>query len=89
MKLFRRIATSFVVFALVAALVSCGGEPVAFTDLPIPPEARPLESGLLTGSGSVLTIGRRTATADARITDGNDRLVAQAVATCLVMPRAT
>jgi uncharacterized lipoprotein YmbA len=44
-KLFRRIAMSFVVLTLVTLLAACGGEPVAFNDLPIPPEARPLESG--------------------------------------------
>jgi hypothetical protein len=44
-KRFRRIATSFVVVLFVAALAACGGEPVAFADLPIPPEAQPLESG--------------------------------------------
>jgi hypothetical protein len=44
-KLFRRLAMTFAVLALVTLLAACGGEPVTFTDLPIPPEARPLESG--------------------------------------------
>lgn len=45
MKLFHRLAVSFIVLALTALLAACGGEPVTFADLPIPPEARPLEAG--------------------------------------------
>lgn len=45
-----------------------------------------LDSGLLRCRGTVTTIGRRTATAEARITDARDRIVAHAVATCLLFP---
>lgn len=45
-----------------------------------------LDSGVLRCRGTVTTIGRRTATAEARITDSRDRVVAHAVATCLLFP---
>ena len=45
MKLFHRLATTFAVFVLVTLLAACGGEPVTFAELPIPPEAQPLDSG--------------------------------------------
>lgn len=48
--------------------------------------AATLESGMLTCRGQVMSIGRRTGTAEARITDSADRVVAHAVATCLIMP---
>ena len=40
--------------------------------------------------GRVLNVGRRVATAEARITDARDRLVAHATTTCLVfeIPKA-
>ncbi|NMN98335.1 PaaI family thioesterase [Antrihabitans stalactiti] len=46
------------------------------------------DSGLLTCEGRVVTIGRRTATAEATITDSNDKLIAHAVATCMLLPMA-
>jgi hypothetical protein len=45
MKLFRRLALSFAVLVFVTLLAACGGEPITFAELPIPPEAQPLESG--------------------------------------------
>lgn len=44
-----------------------------------------LESGRLTCRADVVTIGRRTATAEARVVDSHGRLVAHAVATCLLI----
>jgi uncharacterized protein (TIGR00369 family) len=41
-------------------------------------------SGLLTCAGSVLSRGRRTALAEARLTDGTGRLVAIATSSCLI-----
>lgn len=43
-----------------------------------------IESGTLRCEGRVLTIGRRTATAEAHITDASGRLIAHAVTTCLI-----
>ena len=48
--------------------------------------AATVDSGLLTCEGTVVTIGRRTATAEARITDGSGRVIAHAVTTCLLIP---
>lgn len=48
--------------------------------------AATLDSGLLTCEGRIVTIGRRAATAEARITDNADRVVAHAVTTCLLLP---
>ncbi|GHH85714.1 phenylacetic acid degradation protein [Streptomyces sulfonofaciens] len=45
-----------------------------------------LASGRLVCEGKVLTLGRRTATSEARILDQQDRLVAHASTTCLVFP---
>lgn len=45
-----------------------------------------LDSGVLRCRGTVTTIGRRTATAEARITDSRERVIAHAVATCLLFP---
>ena len=50
--------------------------------------AATLDSGLLTCVGRVVSIGRRTATAEAQITDSTGRVIAHAVATCLIMPLA-
>lgn len=47
--------------------------------------AATLDSGTLRCEGRVVTIGRRTATAEATITDGAGRTVAFAVASCLVI----
>ncbi|MDW5329929.1 PaaI family thioesterase [Plantactinospora sp. KLBMP9567] len=44
-----------------------------------------LDSGKLVCRGEVVTIGRRAATAEARIVDGKGRVVAHAVATCLLI----
>jgi uncharacterized protein (TIGR00369 family) len=43
-----------------------------------------VESGTLRCVGTVLQRGRRTALAEARLTDGADRLVAHATSTCLL-----
>ncbi|HEY6592505.1 MAG TPA: PaaI family thioesterase [Asanoa sp.] len=43
-----------------------------------------VESGLLRCVGTVLQRGRRTALAEARLTDAADRLVAHATSTCLL-----
>lgn len=47
--------------------------------------AATVDSGVLTCEGTVVTIGRRTATAEARITDGSGRVIAHAVTTCLLI----
>ena len=47
--------------------------------------AATVAGGLLTCTGRVVTIGRRTATAEARIVDAADRVIAHAVTTCLIM----
>jgi uncharacterized protein (TIGR00369 family) len=43
-----------------------------------------LDSGRLTCRADVVSFGRRTATAEARILDGRGRVVAHAIATCLL-----
>ncbi|GAB2615781.1 phenylacetic acid degradation protein [Paractinoplanes abujensis] len=45
-----------------------------------------LSSGRLTCVGTVLQSGRRTALAEARLTDSSGRLVAQAMSSCMVFP---
>ena len=45
-----------------------------------------LASGRLTCVGSVLQSGRRTALAEARLTDAKGRLVAQAMSSCMIFP---
>lgn len=45
-----------------------------------------LASGVLTCTGTVVAMGRRTATAEARIVDEAGRTIAQAISTCLLMP---
>lgn len=45
-----------------------------------------VDSGLLQCEGTVLQRGRRTALAEARLTDGGGRLVAHATSTCLLFP---
>nr|WP_221377994.1 PaaI family thioesterase [Actinoplanes polyasparticus] len=47
-----------------------------------------LASGRLTCTGSVLQSGRRTALAEARLSDGSGRLVAQAMSSCMLFPLA-
>ncbi len=42
------------------------------------------DTGPLTATGEVVTMGRRTALAEARLTDGNGRLVAHATSSCLL-----
>ena len=44
------------------------------------------DSGTLTCTGSVLQSGRRTALAEARLTDAQGRLVAHATSSCLIFP---
>lgn len=48
--------------------------------------AATLDGGLLSCEGRVVSIGRRTATAEAQITDLTGRVICHAVATCLIMP---
>ncbi|MFZ2511977.1 MAG: PaaI family thioesterase [Gordonia sp. (in: high G+C Gram-positive bacteria)] len=48
--------------------------------------AATIDSGLLTCEGTVVSIGRRTATAEAQITDKTGRVIGHAIATCLIMP---
>ena len=45
-----------------------------------------VESGLLTCEGTVIQRGRRTALAQAQLTDGQGRLVAHATSTCMIFP---
>jgi uncharacterized protein (TIGR00369 family) len=47
------------------------------------------ESGRIRCEGSVIHLGRTVATAEARIVDGEDRLIAHATTTCLVMRPGT
>ena len=48
------------------------------------------DSGVVRTEGRTLNVGRRAATAEARITDSKDRLLAHATTTCLVfeIPKA-
>ncbi|MEV4812472.1 PaaI family thioesterase [Micromonospora avicenniae] len=45
-----------------------------------------VDSGTLVCVGTVLQRGRRTALAEARVTDAGSRLVAHATSTCLILP---
>jgi len=49
------------------------------------------DSGTVRTEGKTLNVGRRAATAEARITDSKDRLIAHATTTCLVfeIPKET
>jgi uncharacterized protein (TIGR00369 family) len=49
------------------------------------------DSGAVRTEGKTLNVGRRAATAEARITDSQGRLIAHATTTCLIfeMPKAT
>jgi uncharacterized protein (TIGR00369 family) len=47
-----------------------------------------VDSGRLTCVGTILSQGRRTALAEARLTDARDRLVAHATSSCLLFPLA-
>ena len=42
------------------------------------------ETGLITATGTVLSRGSRTALAEARLTDGRDRLLGYATSTCMI-----
>src|SRR5499425_1615300 len=44
------------------------------------------ETGLITAEGVVLSCGRRVGTAEGRITDSKDRLLAHGTSTCLIFP---
>lgn len=46
-----------------------------------------LDGGPLRAEGRVLHRGRTTAVAEARLVDGDDRLIAHATSTCLIMAR--
>ncbi|MEV4349618.1 PaaI family thioesterase [Actinoplanes sp. NPDC049596] len=48
-----------------------------------------LTSGRLTCTGTVLQSGRRTALAEARLTDARGRLAAQAMSSCMLFPMPT
>ncbi|GAA2704853.1 MULTISPECIES: PaaI family thioesterase [Actinoplanes] len=48
-----------------------------------------VDSGTLTCTGAVLQRGRRTALAEARLTDAKGRLVAHATSTCLILDLPT
>jgi uncharacterized protein (TIGR00369 family) len=43
------------------------------------------DTGPVRSEGRILNVGRRTATAEARITDATGRLLAHATTTCLVL----
>ncbi|MEU5907475.1 PaaI family thioesterase [Micromonospora sp. NPDC047467] len=45
-----------------------------------------VDSGMLRCEGTVLQRGRRTALAEARLTDADSRLIAHATSTCLIYP---
>lgn len=45
-----------------------------------------VDSGLLTCEGTVIQRGRRTALAQAQLTDGAGKLVAHATSTCMIFP---
>jgi uncharacterized protein (TIGR00369 family) len=45
-----------------------------------------VDSGLLACEGTVIQRGRRTALAQAQLTDGDGRLVAHATSTCMIFP---
>jgi uncharacterized protein (TIGR00369 family) len=45
-----------------------------------------IRSGRLRCTGTVLSRGRRTALAEARLTDARDRLIAHAASSCLIFP---
>lgn len=47
------------------------------------------DTGVVRSEGRVLNVGRRAATAEARITDANGRLLAHATTTCLVFELPT
>jgi uncharacterized protein (TIGR00369 family) len=49
------------------------------------------DTGLVRTEGRILNVGRRAATAEARITDSKDRLLAHATTTCLIfeIPKET
>jgi uncharacterized protein (TIGR00369 family) len=44
------------------------------------------ETGLIRAEGVVLNCGRRVGTAEGRVTDGKDRLLAHGTTTCLIFP---
>lgn len=46
----------------------------------------PITGGRLTGVGTVVHLGRRSATAEGRITNADGKLVAHATTTCMVFP---
>jgi uncharacterized protein (TIGR00369 family) len=48
--------------------------------------AVPTSGETLTATGTVIHAGRRVATAEGRVVDGRDRLVAHATTTCLILP---
>lgn len=48
--------------------------------------AATLETGPLTCTGRVVTLGRRAATSESEITDRSGRVIAHAIATCLIIP---
>lgn len=51
--------------------------------------AATVDSGTLLAEGHVVTLGRRTATAEGRITDADGRIIATATTTCLILGGAS
>ncbi|RFU37543.1 PaaI family thioesterase [Actinomadura logoneensis] len=51
--------------------------------------AVPVQGGRLTCEGTTVHVGRRVATAEGRVLDGDGRLVAHGTATCMVFPAVT
>lgn len=45
-----------------------------------------LDGQTLTATGSVIHVGRRSATAEGRVLDDNGKLIAHATTTCLILP---
>ena len=51
---------------------------------------RPVQTNgqTLTATGTVIHSGRRTATAEGKVLDGHDKLIAHATTTCIILPAA-
>jgi len=50
-------------------------------------KAVPTDNRRLTATGTTIHVGRTTATAEGRVVDENDRLVAHATTTCIILGR--
>jgi uncharacterized protein (TIGR00369 family) len=74
--------------AMGCAVQSCLPAGVAWTTLELKinlVRALTLESGTVRCEGTVIHVGRRVATAEARLLDGQGRLCAHATTTCMVI----